>query len=40
MGIDTTAARGIAAGILAGVAAWSGVLFLVWLAWRLMVRFA
>jgi hypothetical protein len=35
-----TAVRGIAVGILAGVATWGGLLFLVWLAWRLMVRFA
>ena len=40
MGIDTTAVRGITAGILAGAALWGGILFLVWLAWRLMVRFA
>lgn len=40
MGRDTTAIRGITAGILAGGAVWGGLLFVVWLAWRLMVRFA
>lgn len=38
--MDTTAVRGITAGILAGGAVWGGLLFVVWLAWRLLVRFA
>jgi hypothetical protein len=34
------AAQGIAGGIAAGIAVWAGLLWLVWLAWRLFVRFA
>jgi hypothetical protein len=38
--VNVDAVRGITVGILVGLAAWGGLLCLVWLVWRLLVRFA